>query len=1096
MCPTAATASTDNGNGIGNAYPTCIRCKDSITSGHAYELGDDRWHTHCFSCYRCEKPLSCDSDFLVLGTGTLICFDCSDSCKSCGKKIDDLAIILSSSNEAYCSECFKCCKCDEKITDLRYAKTKRGLFCINCHEKLLAKRKHYEERKRRLKKVLPEIPPTDLSVPLVIPEKSSRRPSSPSRNHQRTLSSQSVSQSMVKSNSESVISQYLDDFEANSTIEGLQPLNESNTNDGKESGDDEILHTDAKHARNVSIDDILNSTLENDKQDEKDVSYKEKEEKRRTLLNKTPLRNHSANESLTKSPISHRRGMVLVPNDSESSGFQESEEQLSQGYENISSKDSENYATGSDITHTPSAIEVTGPEDDIEYATEIIPKDEQEPTQEAEGLALSMPSLKVSSASNDEDTLTLGFDLHPLVTIPSSPPHPPSPPINAAALEANKNILRSHTMKNQAKPPSRNSNTTANGGGRRIGRSLSLKSKSLVHNLKSKTTGILDSRSPSPHMSNSKANSSPNATSNSFGLNSPTMESDTHSGWGVSSTSDKSVLTRPVAPSSSRHRTTPRGKSDSTLQSDKRGIQNPSRNIPSETSDHNRSHSSASANSNMASNVSMYRTPPLENSSMFGRLTNSGSTSHYRTSSWQANTKPVKEEESEPNNETHAIVDAEVENETFLKKELAETELTLRKLKLDLRELESKKWHLTNEVDNLQITKEALLQDIEILKNEKEKHPSTEALNHIPEAQNDKELEKILESSFDSASPVKQTDTASIARPAAKPKFWKIFSGAKQPVQAQQQQQQFYQQQQPPQQQQQHLHHPGGVGNNSSISSSTSNLNSNNNTSSKLEISGPVLQNPNEFSDMKLLPISAKAHSESSSQSSPSRVDGYLLHGSTLVARCAYEQSRIPMLIMTCARHIESKEDFLKAEGIYRKSGSQLLIEEIEREFADCGTNPSTELSRLIAEDIHAVASVLKRYLRKLPNPVLTFQVYEPLMKVVRENRMMMNFPLRNSGSRNPNSPQYVNALDTIIKVLSNLPTEHYDLLKFLGRHINTVTSYSEWNLMTLHNLSLVFAPGLIRDYSGDKDIADMKERNYIVGFIFGNYKDIFGKDG
>ncbi|CCH58068.1 hypothetical protein TBLA_0A02690 [Henningerozyma blattae CBS 6284] len=136
----------------------CARCKLTIDSGHAYELGEDRWHTDCFSCYRCEKPLNCDTDFMVLGTGALICFDCSDSCKGCGKKIDDLAIILSSSNEAYCSSCFKCCKCHESITDLKYAKTKRGLFCLTCHEKLVAKRKRYEEKKRLYKKDLPTLP--------------------------------------------------------------------------------------------------------------------------------------------------------------------------------------------------------------------------------------------------------------------------------------------------------------------------------------------------------------------------------------------------------------------------------------------------------------------------------------------------------------------------------------------------------------------------------------------------------------------------------------------------------------------------------------------------------------------------------------------------------------------------------------------------------------------------------------------------------------------------------------------------------------------------------------------------------------------------
>lgn len=68
-------------------FPSCVRCKDSITTGHAYELGCDRWHTHCFSCYKCEKPLSCESDFLVLGTGALICFDCPIHAKIVVRKL-------------------------------------------------------------------------------------------------------------------------------------------------------------------------------------------------------------------------------------------------------------------------------------------------------------------------------------------------------------------------------------------------------------------------------------------------------------------------------------------------------------------------------------------------------------------------------------------------------------------------------------------------------------------------------------------------------------------------------------------------------------------------------------------------------------------------------------------------------------------------------------------------------------------------------------------------------------------------------------------------------------------------------------------------
>ena len=51
---------------------------------------------------------------------------------------------------------------------------------------------------------------------------------------------------------------------------------------------------------------------------------------------------------------------------------------------------------------------------------------------------------------------------------------------------------------------------------------------------------------------------------------------------------------------------------------------------------------------------------------------------------------------------------------------------------------------------------------------------------------------------------------------------------------------------------------------------------------------------------------------------------------------------------------------------------------------------------------------------------------------------------------------------------------------------------YKDYNLMGLNNISLVFAPGLIRDVSGEKDISDMRERNYIIAFILEHYKELF----
>lgn len=131
-----------------SAPQTCKKCNLAIYEGHAYELGDDRWHIHCFKCSKCNLSLGCNSNFLVLGNGNLICSNCSYNCKQCGKKIDDLAILTG--DQAYCSSCFKCRSCKLKIEDLRYARTSKGLFCMSCHEKLIAKKKKYDLKKKQM----------------------------------------------------------------------------------------------------------------------------------------------------------------------------------------------------------------------------------------------------------------------------------------------------------------------------------------------------------------------------------------------------------------------------------------------------------------------------------------------------------------------------------------------------------------------------------------------------------------------------------------------------------------------------------------------------------------------------------------------------------------------------------------------------------------------------------------------------------------------------------------------------------------------------------------------------------------------------------
>ncbi|KAF4513227.1 hypothetical protein G6O67_000525 [Ophiocordyceps sinensis] len=117
----------------------CKGCGEILEEGKAFELSGNRWHLDCFRCNTCGTLLDSDANLLLLGDGSLICNNCTYSCNACGNKIEDVAILTG--DQAFCATCFRCRNCKRKIENLRYARTSQGIFCMGCHETLMARRK-------------------------------------------------------------------------------------------------------------------------------------------------------------------------------------------------------------------------------------------------------------------------------------------------------------------------------------------------------------------------------------------------------------------------------------------------------------------------------------------------------------------------------------------------------------------------------------------------------------------------------------------------------------------------------------------------------------------------------------------------------------------------------------------------------------------------------------------------------------------------------------------------------------------------------------------------------------------------------------------
>ena len=109
-----------------------------------YLPAGNRWHIDCFRCNTCGTILDSDANLLLLGDGSLICNNCTYSCSVCGDKIEDLAILTG--DQAFCANCFKCRNCKKKIENLKYARTSQGIFCMECHESLMQRRRKKSQR--------------------------------------------------------------------------------------------------------------------------------------------------------------------------------------------------------------------------------------------------------------------------------------------------------------------------------------------------------------------------------------------------------------------------------------------------------------------------------------------------------------------------------------------------------------------------------------------------------------------------------------------------------------------------------------------------------------------------------------------------------------------------------------------------------------------------------------------------------------------------------------------------------------------------------------------------------------------------------------
>lgn len=146
-----------------------------------------------------------------------------------------------------------------------------------------------------------------------------------------------------------------------------------------------------------------------------------------------------------------------------------------------------------------------------------------------------------------------------------------------------------------------------------------------------------------------------------------------------------------------------------------------------------------------------------------------------------------------------------------------------------------------------------------------------------------------------------------------------------------------------------------------------------------------------------------------------------------------------PLLVEQCVDFI--RERGLTEEGLFRMPGQANLVRDLQDSF-DCGEKPLFDSTT----DVHTVASLLKLYLRELPEPVVPFARYEDFLSCAQ-------LLTKDEGE---------GTLE-LAKQVSSLPLVNYNLLRYICKFLDEVQSHSDVNKMSVQNLATVFGPNILR---------------------------------
>lgn len=183
--------------------------------------------------------------------------------------------------------------------------------------------------------------------------------------------------------------------------------------------------------------------------------------------------------------------------------------------------------------------------------------------------------------------------------------------------------------------------------------------------------------------------------------------------------------------------------------------------------------------------------------------------------------------------------------------------------------------------------------------------------------------------------------------------------------------------------------------------------------------------------------------------------------GCPLADHLRYAKRDVSIVLEVCCSAL--CELGLKEEGLFRVSGTLTKIKKLKAAF---------DIDEIDLSDMdnhaHSIAGALKMYLRELPEPLMTYNLYTEWMKAASVD-----------GTEN--------RLAAIKDVINRMPVANATNLRYLMRFLGKLVENQQFTKMSSQNLAIVMAPNILWSPNNDGGFQDNACSSTLVDCLISN---------